>query len=195
MYRKSGECAGLRKAAGQHQAAVSFFGQRGCADLAGDNALLGELARTRLPPLCPSAHRSPSRVRRAAQDCCVWQGKASSSMLMLLVEAARVHGVAARAANQSGSARAAALLGRPSRVAARGAIAGAVVHGVALGRAVARPACPSRSPRAQPLRSHCWGEPGAAGGRLWDACATVIMRNVNRDTLRHVGVDPVLRSQ
>jgi hypothetical protein len=79
MYRKSGECAGLRKAAGQHQAAVSFFGQRGCAVLAGGNALFGELARTRTPPLCPSAHHSPSRARRAAQDCC---GKARRCALL-----------------------------------------------------------------------------------------------------------------
>ena len=79
MYRKSGECAGLRKAAGQHQAAVSFFGQRGCAVLAGGNALFGELARTRTPPLCPSAHHSPSRARRTAQDCC---GKANRCALL-----------------------------------------------------------------------------------------------------------------
>ena len=70
MYRKSGESAGLRKAAGQHQAAVSFFGQSGCAVLAGCIALFGELAHTRPPPLFPSAHHLPSRARRAAQDCC-----------------------------------------------------------------------------------------------------------------------------
>ena len=69
VYRKSGESAGLREAAGQHQAAVSFIAQTGCAILTGDNALFGELARTRPPPLCPSAHHSPSRACRAAQDC------------------------------------------------------------------------------------------------------------------------------
>ena len=41
--------------------------------------LLGELARTRPPPLCPSAHHSPSRARRAAQDCC---GKARRCALL-----------------------------------------------------------------------------------------------------------------
>ncbi len=117
MYRKSGECAGLRKAAGQHQAAVSFFGQSGCAVLAGGNALFGELARTRTPPLCPSAHHSPSRARRAAQDCC---GKArrctlhSSCSAKLLVHVGmHLHRVQSRTGG-------AACLGRPSRAAPRG---------------------------------------------------------------------------
>ena len=175
MYRKSGECAGLRKAAGQHQAAVSFFGQRGCAVLAGGNALLGELARTRLPPLCPSAHRSPSRVRRDAQDCC---GKARLRRRCSCCSWKLPACMGSLLGPQSGSARAAALLGRPSRVAARGAIAGAVVHGVALGRAVARPACPSRSPYTQPLCPGYWAELGTALGRYMHACAAGRVRNV-----------------
>ena len=119
MYRKSGECAGLRKAAGQHQAAVSFFGQRGCAVLAGGNALFGELARTRTPPLCPSAHHSPSRARRAAQDCC---GKArrcarhsSCSAKLLVHTGMHLQRVQSRT-------RGAPCLGRPSRAAPRGSV-------------------------------------------------------------------------
>ena len=50
-----------------------------------------------------------------------------------------------------GSARAAAVLGKPSSVAARGAPAGAVVHGATLCRARARPVCPSRSPYHSPF--------------------------------------------
>ena len=119
MYRKSGECAGLRKAAGQHQAAVSFFGQRGCAVLAGGNALFGELARTRTPPLCPSAHHSPSRARRAAQDCC---GKARRSRQCLCCSPKLPTCPWSLLRPRIGDARAAAMLGRPSRVAARGAM-------------------------------------------------------------------------
>ena len=51
-------------------------------------------------------------------------------MLILLVEAASVNGIAATA--MFGSAQAAARLGEPSRVAACGAHAAAVVHGAAL---------------------------------------------------------------
>ena len=116
MYRKSGECAGLRKAAGQHQAAVSFFGQSGCAVLAGGNALFGELARTRTPPLCPSAHHSPSRARRAAQDCCC---KARPCAFNTSYSAKLpVHGDM-RVQPGRHLTRGAARLGRPSRVAPR----------------------------------------------------------------------------
>ena len=101
MYRKSGECAGLRKAAGQHQAAVSFFGQRGCAILAGGNALFGELARTRTPPLCRLPICSSFAIPRS--PCCsglLWQGEAMRSPLKLLGKAAHSRGqaTAARAA-------------------------------------------------------------------------------------------------
>ena len=68
------------------------------------------------------------------------------------------------------SARAAAVLGKPSRVAARGAPAGAVVHGAAPGRAGSRFACPARSPRAQPLCSRCLGELGTALERYYSRC-------------------------
>ena len=67
------------------------------------------------------------------------------------------------------------MLGKPSRVAARGAPAGAVVHGAAPGRAGSRVACPARSPRAQPFGSHCLGELGTALERYMHAYA-VIMR-------------------
>ena len=55
------------------------------------------------------------------------------SPLKLLGKAAHACGCAFAA--REVSSRAAALLGKPSRVAARGALAGAVVHGSALGRA------------------------------------------------------------
>ena len=58
------------------------------------------------------------------------------------------------------------------------ACAAAVRHEAALGRAVARSACPSRSPYAQPLCPRCWAELGTALGRHMHACAVVIARNV-----------------
>ena len=42
------------------------------------------------------------------------------------------------------------------------AYAAAEGHGSGSWPAAARPARPPRSPRAQPLQSRCWGEPGAA---------------------------------
>ena len=113
-YRKSGGGAELRKAAGQHQAAVSFFGQSGC-NMPGDaGGAEGELARPRPPPLCTLDHHSPSRARRVPQEL-RWQGKAVSSILILLVEAARVHGVAATAALRQCTSRGAARQAEPRR--------------------------------------------------------------------------------
>ena len=118
VYRKSGESAGLHEAAGQHQAAVSFIAQTGCAVLTGDNALFSELARTRPPPLCPSAHHSPSCARRAAQDCC---GKARRCALLSSCSAKLLVHAGVHLQCGKSRSRAAALLGKPSRVAARGA--------------------------------------------------------------------------
>ena len=50
MYRKSGECAGLRKAAGQHQAAGPFFGQSGC-DMPGDAGTVLAVPKVSSPAL------------------------------------------------------------------------------------------------------------------------------------------------
>ena len=174
-YRKSGGGAELRKAAGQHQAAVSFFGQSGC-NMPGDaGGAEGELARPRPPPLCTLDHHSHPTLA----VCLRSSGGKARRCHRYSYYSWKLHVCTGSLRRpRFGRARAAAQLGKPSRVAARGALAGAVVHGAALGRAGARPARPSRSPRAHPLRSRCWGEPGAAGGRLWDACATVIMRNV-----------------
>ena len=43
---------------------------------------------------------------------------------------------------------------------------GRIVAWSGLWPTAARPSCPPHSPRAQSLQPHCWGEPGAAWGRL-----------------------------
>ena len=43
---------------------------------------------------------------------------------------------------------------------------GRIVAWSGLWPTAARPSCPPRSPRAQSLQPRCWGEPGAAWGRL-----------------------------
>ena len=77
MYRKSGECAGLRKAAGQHQAARPVFAQK--VALAALSSLVAMPYLVRSPALArhPSAHLLI--IRRAAQDCC---GKARRCALL-----------------------------------------------------------------------------------------------------------------
>ena len=173
-YRKTGGCAELRQPAGAHQAAQSADGESGCGTTGGANGREGELSCHRPPSLCPPAHHSPSRARRVCQELRC-QAKSTRYRLELLGKAARAQGLACAA--RQGSAQAAARLGEPSRVAACGALAGAVMHGSALGRAGARPACPSRSPYAQPLCPG-WADLGTALGRYMHSCAAGRVQNV-----------------
>ena len=115
---------------------------------------------TRHPALAVRLRSYSGKARRRCQcSYCSWKLRACTGSLRR---------------PQFGSARAAALLGKPSRVAARGAPSGAVVHGAAPGRAGSRFACPARSPRAQPLRSRWLGELGTASEHLVHAYAVII---------------------
>ena len=166
----TGGRAELREAAGQHQAARPVFAQSGCAVLAGGNALFGELARTRPPPLCPCAHHSPSALAVLLTGL-LWQGKAMRSPLKLLCKAARARGHASAARAESHMKR-----GVPREAAPRRSswlCAAAEPHEAALGRAGVRPVCPARSPHAQPLCPRCWGERETALYRSMRVCMAV----------------------
>ena len=155
VFRMTSGGAELRRAAGQHQAARPVFAQSGCAVLAGGNALFGELARTRPPPLCPCAHHSPSALAVLLTGL-LWQGKAMRSPLKLLCKAARARGHASAARAESHMKRGVPREAEPRR--SSWLCAAAEPHEAALGRAGVRPVCPARSPHAQPLCPRCWGE-------------------------------------
>ena len=128
----------------------------------------------------PSAHlliiRHPALAVLLSCSGLLWQGKASSSMLMLLVEAAHVHGFAARAAVRQCTSRGTARQAEPRR--------GSWCYRGRYGAwRSSRPSCSSPSmPITQPIHTAlCPGylvKLGTALGRYMHACAAGRVQNV-----------------